>query len=115
MDSSNSSNEMAAHRRFSENERKIVKTLRAMSAMEIRLIMVVIDLPYAAEDVPHKGSIVRFITITPTPFQIVPDGRINVAAYGEALLPVVFAVLVRTLLEVFRNLQEHGFRGAGVG
>jgi hypothetical protein len=78
------------------------------------LIMVIIDLPDAAQKVPHESPIMGLVRVAPAVLQIVPDGRIDVAAHGEALLPVILTVLLSALLEVLGDLQEHGFGRAGV-
>jgi hypothetical protein len=43
---------------------------------------------------------VWFVLISTAIFQIMPDGRIEIAVHGDALLPVVIAVLLSALLIV---------------
>lgn len=47
------------------------------------------------------------IIVFPQPLQIVSDGTVNVAPNGDALLPVVIAILLSALLKVLGYLEKH--------
>jgi hypothetical protein len=99
---------------FSEVHSQAPVTARAASTHEITLISMVVYLPDTTKEIPHESAVVRLVLIATAMLQVVSDGRVDVAVNGETLLPVVLAVLLRALLEVLGNLQEHGLGAAAI-
>jgi hypothetical protein len=57
---------------------------------------------------------VRLVFVASAPFQIVANGRVQITANRETLLPVVFAVFESALLEMLGDFQKHSFTGTAI-
>jgi hypothetical protein len=76
---------------------------------------VILHLPDTAHEVPHERSVVRFILVTATPLQVVPQGRVDVTVHRDTLLPVIRTILTSAVLEMLGGFEDHGFGLALVG